>query len=86
MENHGALVARIVTALRREGGDNNERANACARVLEEAELPCIGEAAAQAVQALRGGPPAMTEEAAVAAYAAHLLGKTGRRVVYTVGR
>ena len=86
-EKHRHLVARIVEALRHEG-DGNEQAIACARVLEEAQLPGgVGEAAAQAVLALRNGPPVMmTEEAAVAAFTAHLLGRTGRRVVYTVGR
>lgn len=84
-EEHGALVAQIVTALRREG-DNNERAIACVRVFEEAPQPALVEAAAKAVRALRGEPPSITEEAAVAAFTAHLLGQTGRRVVYTVGR
>lgn len=82
-EEHGPLVAQIVTALRREG---DERAMACARVFEEAQLPDLVEAAAKAVHALRGEPPSITEEAAVAAFTAHLLGQTGRRVVYTVGR
>lgn len=75
------VVARIVQALL-ELEDGGDRARECARALEE---PFVAEAAAQAVKALREGPPVVTEKAAVRAYAAHLLGRAPRRlVVYTL--
>lgn len=74
-----AVVARIVRSLVDTGG---ESAKACACALQD---PMVGEAAASAVTVLREGPPAASEEQAVRAYVAHLLGQSPRRVVYTVG-